>query len=161
MIALRTARRTAVDSADDAHSPMAPRADEVPTDVGAALVVDLDALIANYRTIGRLTVRAEVAAVLKADAYGLGVATIAPALHTIGCRCFFVALAREAIELRELLPEVEIAVLNGPDVLNAPLFAAHRLRPVINNLDQLAVWQALCQSAPTTRRWRICTSIPG
>ena len=46
----------------------------------AILTIDLDALLANYRRLRELAAPAECAAVVKADAYGLGLAQAAPAL---------------------------------------------------------------------------------
>ena len=56
---------------------------------------------------------AECAAVVKADAYGLGMAEIAPALARAGCKTFFVATLGEAAELRALLPDATIYVFGG------------------------------------------------
>jgi len=57
----------------------------------ARLTVRLPAIVANYRTYRRMTGPASVAAVVKADAYGLGADKVAPALAEAGCDCFFVA----------------------------------------------------------------------
>ena len=57
---------------------------------GAMVTVDLRALADNWRYIDTLTEGAETAAVLKADAYGLGAAPVARALWEAGCRTFFV-----------------------------------------------------------------------
>ena len=57
---------------------------------------------------------ARVGAVVKADAYGLGLAAIAPALHAAGCRDFFVADVEECMALRALVTASQIFVLNGP-----------------------------------------------
>ena len=80
----------------------AKRAGEVPSgarDKGpgetAILTIDLDAVAANYRTLCELAAPAECAAVVKADAYGLGMAQIAPTLWRIGCKTFFVATIEE------------------------------------------------------------------
>jgi alanine racemase len=55
-----------------------------------------------------------VAAVVKADAYGLGAARVGPALRDAGCRHFFVAQLAEGMALRDAVgPEPAIAVLNG------------------------------------------------
>ena len=53
----------------------------------ANLIVDLRALAANYDVL-RKTSNAEVAAVVKADAYGLGLGPIAETLSTSGCKTF-------------------------------------------------------------------------
>ncbi len=57
---------------------------------------------------------AEIGASVKADAYGLGLAPVARLLAQQGCRIFFVATPDEGQQLREILPDAEIVVLNGP-----------------------------------------------
>ncbi|MCZ6509146.1 MAG: alanine racemase, partial [Alphaproteobacteria bacterium] len=64
---------------------------KIPPGVGSVLVVDLDAIAHNFRHIQSLAPTAEVGVSIKADAYGLGAATIAPALAAIGCQTFFAA----------------------------------------------------------------------
>ena len=58
------------------------------------LDVDLGAVVANWRLLCQHHPSGPVAGVVKADAYGLGAADVAPALHAAGCRHFFVAVAR-------------------------------------------------------------------
>jgi hypothetical protein len=48
---------------------------------GAVLFIDLGAIVANWRLLRRRVTPSECAAVVKADAYGLGAAEVAPALH--------------------------------------------------------------------------------
>ncbi|MEK9755368.1 MAG: alanine racemase, partial [Rhodospirillaceae bacterium] len=61
-------------------------ATNVPEDLaGAILTIDLDAVVANYRLL-RERAATETAAVVKADAYGLGAARVAPRLWGAGCR---------------------------------------------------------------------------
>lgn len=108
----------------------------------AVLTIDLGAVAANWRAIGGRSA-AEVAAVVKADSYGLGIAKVAPVLAGAGCRTFFVATIDEGIALRSLLPGAEaIYVLNGPLPGTGPDFAAHRLIPVLNSLDHVSLWSA-------------------
>ena len=59
---------------------------------GATLTVDLDAVVANWKTLAARVAPAKTSAVVKADAYGLGMARVAPALAQAGCDTFFVAL---------------------------------------------------------------------
>ena len=66
----------------------------------ARLTVRLGAVAANYRACQRLAGPAAVAGVVKADAYGLGVAPVAPALAAAGCDTFFVARLEEGVALR-------------------------------------------------------------
>ncbi len=62
----------------------------------ATLLIDLDALARNYARLRAAAAPAECAAVVKADAYGLGVAPVARRLLREGCTRFFVATAAEA-----------------------------------------------------------------
>ena len=71
----------------------------------ARLTVDLDALAANYRKFRDGA--GGSAAVVKANAYGLGVAPVARRLAAEGCRQFFVATDAEGRELRRILPDTE------------------------------------------------------
>ena len=76
--------------------------------------MSLRAVAANYRAMRDQVAPAACAAVVKADAYGLGAARIAPALYDAGCRAFFVAHLFEAVDLRRVLPaDAELFVLNG------------------------------------------------
>src|SRR6267378_8612604 len=94
-----------------------PAADDATRRAGAILTVDLGAIAANWRGLrdaGRAAGKPiDCAAVLKADAYGTGAATVGPRLLAEGCRQFFVAHIDEGIALRRALPEPSIYVLNG------------------------------------------------
>ena len=101
------------------------------------LRIDLDAVAGNWR---RLNALAPSAGVVKADAYGLGMERVAPALHRAGCRTFFVAGLDEGAALRALLPDAEIAVLSAPVEGFQPLYRDYRLLPVLNRMGDLAAW---------------------
>ena len=74
------------------------------------LQIDLSALAHNYQLLqGGLG--GNLAAVVKADAYGLGADEVATALWAEGCREFFVAQAAEGVALRSALPDAQIYVL--------------------------------------------------
>lgn len=120
-------------------------ADRLPSPAAAApalgrLVVDLDALRANYRTLTALAPGASVAAVVKANAYGLGAAEVARALDAIGCGTFFVATVDEALELRAVLPRPAIYTLGGVPGESARLLAQADVRPVLNTLADAQAW---------------------
>jgi alanine racemase len=83
---------------------------------------------------------AETAAVVKADAYGLGVARVAPALWRAGCRRFFVAHVDGGIALRHLLRDAWIAVLFGVAEDETDAFDRYDLVPVLNHLGQIEAW---------------------
>src|SRR5215813_13570152 len=97
----------------------------------AILTIDLAAIAENYRMLAAKVAPAECAGVVKADAYGLGAAKVAPALQRAGCRAFFVATLAEGRALRGLLPDGTIYVLNGLHGADPADFIAARLRPVL------------------------------
>jgi alanine racemase len=107
----------------------------------AILEIDLNAIVANWRFLcDRLAPSARCAAVVKANAYGLGMDEVAPVLAKAGCKTFFVATLEEGLALRRLLPRAQIAVLNGL-VMGPPAdFAKAALLPVLNDLGQVRQW---------------------
>jgi len=107
---------------------------------GAILEVDLGAIVHNWRSLGALHPTGPVAAVLKADAYGLGAAAVGPALHAAGCRHFFVAHLDEALVLRPLVPGAMVAALNGLWPGDAPAYRAAGITPVLGSLAEIAEW---------------------
>jgi len=118
----------------------------------ATLTIDLGAIVKNWRLLGAQAgqlapTTASCAAVVKADAYGLGMAAIGPTLYRAGCREFFVALVAEGIELRSLIPrDATVYVLHGPQPGAELDCAQHTLIPVINSTDQLQRWSGLANS---------------
>ncbi|HYB11225.1 MAG TPA: alanine racemase [Alphaproteobacteria bacterium] len=106
----------------------------------AILTVDLAAIAANWRTLRNAVAPAACAAVVKADAYGLGMGMVAPALAEAGCRTFYVAQIDEGISLRAILPDADIAVFGGVFSGAEAAFIEHRLIPVLNSLDQIERW---------------------
>lgn len=113
---------------------------------GTTLTVDLDAVAANYALLRDKVAPAECAAVVKADAYGLGAERVAPALAARGCRVFFVAHLDEGLALRAVLPEVEIIVFNGAQPGAESYFPANRLIPVLNDLAAVDAWSKLART---------------
>jgi alanine racemase len=107
----------------------------------ATLVIDLDALARNYARLRAAAGSAECAAVVKADAYGLGVAPVARRLLREGCTRFFVATAAEAAELRELAPDVAIYALEGARDGEVETLVAARATPVLCSLEQIERWR--------------------
>jgi len=113
---------------------------------GSLLTVDLDAVRSNWRLLRDTGAGAACAAVMKADAYGLGMSVVAPALASEGCRVFFTAHLDEGMRLRPMLPEdAAIYVLHGPPPGAAADFVEHGLLPVLNDPSQIAEWRALCR----------------
>ena len=112
----------------------------------SVLTIDLHAIIANYRSLKLHTAQAECGAVVKSNGYGLGLAHVAQALLTAGCRTFFITNTEEGIALRQALaehePTVRIFVLSGPAQGAEDLIDAHNLIPVLSTIDQIDQWAA-------------------
>jgi len=137
----------------DLSSPLAERADEPvitsgppATEAGGILTVDLGAIEANWRALGRRAMPTECAAVIKADGYGCGIEQVAVRLAKAGCKTFFVADLNEARRVRGVASEPAIYVLNGLLPGTEPTFADLRARPVIGSLVELAEWDAFCSA---------------
>mgnify|MGYP006162171099 CR=1 FL=1 len=91
---------------------------------------------------------AESAAVVKANAYGIGVAQAAPALASAGCNTFFVATLDEAIALRGILGKTPtIMMFNGVLPGTAKDTQAHGIIPVLNDLGQVQEWHDLASAS--------------
>ncbi len=115
--------------------------DDGATDIGLSrLTVDLKALRSNYRRVAEAGTR--TAAVVKANAYGLGAAPVVAALLREGCRDFFVATVAEGVAVRAVDGEARIYVLSGPLTSHdARTMVRHGLTPVLNDETQLLVWR--------------------
>ena len=132
------------------HYP-SPPLDAVSTQ--AQLTLDLSALAGNWQTLAAHVAPAECAAVIKADAYGIGLEQAALALHKVGCTSFFVAHISEGARARLALaqdPSVTIYVLNGlllqDNVVETLL--DYDLTPVLGSLEDVARWQLEGRGAP-------------
>jgi alanine racemase len=127
---------------------------------GAVLEIDLDCIAENWkRLVERLNPGAGIAAVVKADAYGLGMAKVAPKLAASGCELFFVATLEEGLALRKLLPSTQIGVFNGVFKATAGAMRRARLIPVLNDLGQLAHWRAQAKDEPLAAMIHIDTGM--
>ena len=105
------------------------------------LTIDLDAIAANWRLLAARH-GAPTAAVVKADAYGLGAPRVGAHLAAAGVSHFFVAYPSEGQALRPHVAGAMIGILNGffPD--EAETYIAHNLAPVLGNAGEIAAWQA-------------------
>lgn len=88
---------------------------------------------------------------VKADAYGLGAARVAPVLAAAGCTSFLVATLDEAVALRAVLPGPDILSLGGLPPRAESVFAEHRILPVLNHLGEIAAWSDFARTAGTTQ----------
>jgi len=111
---------------------------------GPSLAISLAAIARNYTLLSRQLMSGRSGAVVKANAYGLGVAQIAPALLAAGCRDFFVATLEEGIYVRKILSTESVPstvyVFHGARKGESKDFLAHNLIPVLNDRMQIACW---------------------
>jgi alanine racemase len=128
------------------HPPSPQVITDSTTRHGGILTVDLDAIADNYRSLAARAGPATCAAVVKADAYGLGVDRVAPCLAAAGCHKFFVAHVNEGIALRGILgPRAWISVLHGAPAGAEAALVAEDLIPVLNEDGQVQAWRALAR----------------
>jgi alanine racemase len=119
-------------------------------ETGGTLTIDLTAIEANWRALAHQTLTVECAAVVKANAYGMGIEPVTATLAKAGCTTFFVADLAEARRVRSRAHEAAIYVLNGYSPEAGPAFVELNVRPVINSMTDLAEWDAFV----TARNWQ-------
>ena len=116
-------------------------------EAGAVLTIDLDALAANWRLLAERVRPAQCAAVVKADAYGIGIERAVPALARAGCTVFFTAHFSEGRRVSQALgarvKDCAVYVLNG--LMSAPGgvtdFLRAGLRPVLASAHEIGLWR--------------------
>jgi alanine racemase len=119
-------------------------------ETGGTLTIDIAAIVANWQALSRQLLTVECAAVVKANAYGMGLKPVATALAQAGCKTFFVAHLAEARTVRALAPDATIYVLHGFTLEAAESFIELNVRPVINSMTELAEWDTFV----VTRGWQ-------
>ena len=125
----------------------------VPAGATGVITIDLAQVRANWRALARHVAPAECAAVVKADAYGLGAQRVIPALLDAGCRSFFLATLDEARSARALAPGAAIYILDGLLPRTEKDVAHLCAIPVLSCLDEARTWASLAGpsgSAPPT-----------
>jgi alanine racemase len=105
---------------------------------GGRLTIDLAALAQNWQSLNAMAGASECSAVVKADAYGIGIEQAVPTLWKAGCRTFFVALPEEGVRVRKTAPDATIYVLAGYLPRTVDTYRQFSLRPVIN--DEFDSW---------------------
>lgn len=115
---------------------------------GGRLTIDLGAIVANWSDLDRRSRPGRAAAVVKADAYGLGAGHVVPALAAAGCDTFFVAMPEEGAAIRPLVPQARIFLLNGIQPGAADAMIADGLIPVLASVEQVESWAARDDRAP-------------
>ncbi len=104
----------------------------------SSLKISLEIIKSNWKSLNNAS-NGKAAAVIKANAYGMGMIKVAEALLNAGCDYFYVANLNEGVELRKKYNsrKISIAIFEGYFEGNQRTFAEYNLIPVINTLDQL------------------------
>ena len=119
----------------------------------ATAVIDLKALVHNYRTIKSLAPNSQLLAVLKANAYGHGLALIAKALVGADAQAdaFGVARIEEALALRAAGIVKPIVLLEGFfSAEDVQILAVNNFHTVVHNQTQLDAINAAELDEPLT-----------
>lgn len=111
-----------------------------PPEARAVLQIDLGALKANWATLNAASGSAECAAVVKANAYGLGIEEVVAALAREGAKTFFVATLQEALRVRAQVPGAIVYVLDGYLAGAGDYYAGFNIRPVLSSLGEIEDW---------------------
>ena len=121
--------------------------------------IDLAALGHNLHTLQELVAPAKVLAVVKADAYGHGVVPVARRLAAQGVFAFGVALAEEALELREAGIQNEVLILNGAYGNAHREIVEARLTPVVYEREHLVRFAKAAPDQPVDVHLKIDTGM--
>ena len=102
------------------------------------LKISLDDIKTNWKSLNKAS-KGKAAAVVKANAYGMGMLRIVEALLEAGCCYFYVANINEALKLREKFnsKQISIAVFEGYFEGNQKIYAENDLIPILNSLEQV------------------------
>ncbi len=130
-------------------SPRAPTLASAPDDrAGALLTIDLAAVVENWRRLKKQAPGTDVGAVVKADAYGLGMVQVAQALKAAGCVTFYVAHLDEAVALRAAVGATpRIVCMHGPAPGKTERdFAGFNVIPVLSSPQQIKAWRTFAST---------------
>ena len=105
------------------------------------LEINLSNICKNYKFLQQIAPEAIAGAVVKDDAYGLGVEKMAETLYKCGCRCFFVAHGIEGERLRPIVGSSAIYVLQGMGADSIDSFQKAKLIPIIASPQQFEYWK--------------------
>ncbi len=101
------------------------------------VVVDLDALAANFLAIRQRVAPAKVMPILKANAYGHGLVPVARLMAALGADYLGVAVLEEGILLRKAGIRTPILVLGGIWGSQIPLFLKYDLTLTASSIEKL------------------------
>jgi alanine racemase len=106
------------------------------------LNVNYQAIADNWLSLKKLGHKADCAAVVKANAYGLGAIQTSIALEKVGCTIFFVATLQEALNLKpHLQTQSKLYVFEGRHKQTDDIYYTNHIFPVLNSLKDIEEWQ--------------------
>ena len=103
------------------------------------LEVNLINFIHNYKVFEKYIKNKQVAATIKANAYGIGDKIAFSTLYKNGCRHFFLATLNEGLELRKSFKKGYIYILNGLENNDINIFKINKLIPILNSKIEMKV----------------------
>lgn len=120
--------------------------------------IDLSALRHNVAVLRSLAGGAEIIAVVKANAYGHGLAEVARAIAR-GVKLFAVANLREALELRATLPDAPVISLGPALPEERAIFAAERIIATVSSYEEAGAYAKLSSGEPVLLNVEIDTGM--
>ena len=105
--------------------------------ISSILEVNLKNLIHNFKIFKKITKNKQVAATIKANAYGIGDKVVYRVLYENGCKNFFVATIKEGLELRKSFKKGNIYILNGLENNKINIFDTNKLIPILNSKEEI------------------------
>lgn len=106
------------------------------------LEINLAGIQSNWEKLNRQSgLHSQCGAVVKANAYGLGVIEVVNALRAVACDHFYVATMAEAIELRQHVQgDYELIVFGGQAHDCYEECAQYNITPVLVSVEQVHLW---------------------
>ena len=116
------------------------------------VIINLDALAANFRAIRSHAAPAKIMPILKANAYGHGLVPVARLMASLGADYLGVAVLEEGILLRQAGIRTPILVLGGIWGSQIPLFLKYDLALTASSIEKLAQIDQAAEAAGVTAR---------
>jgi alanine racemase len=120
------------------------------------VLISRDQIARNYRTVRAVVgPRVEVAAVVKADAYGHGALEVARVVTAEGARWLAVSSVEEGVTLRRSGIEARILVMGGFLPHESEALIEFDLTPAVHSLEQIAQVNALSEMTGKSIRYHL------
>ena len=104
---------------------------------GSLFLIDKKSIAYNSSIISKKSNNAIICPVIKANAYGMGLLTIAKILIELGYKKMFLANISEGIEIRKKYKSIELYILNCGKPLNSTVLKKYNLTPVLNSIGEI------------------------